>query len=452
MRVKLTKKVCLDLEPDDGSREEIYWDILGSGLGVRVTPLRTSGIRGRYFVLGYTTRPEKGATKRRFRIYQIGSVGRWTLEQASDEATRLNARVNDGGDPVEERRGARRKAEEAKTLQELAEIFMRRHHGTELDRPRMDPANPRKSLETKYAREDRGRWLNHVLPAMGKKLVKEIEPGDIDDFLQQIGKQYPVAANRLRAMLSKAFGLAERWKLRPRGSNPVTGTGAFREERRQRIPTDEELRSVLEALQQVKLEQLEALASGSGHRKDHLSCARQTLCLLLLAETGARPNEVLRLRWDWVLWSERILDIPKVKADRRDRRRAAGRRLGLSQEALSLLAQARDLADGSEHAFPSVRGDSHLTTLRRAWAEALARAGVKGSLDIYAFRHKWTSLSEKAGVGLGNAQHQLGHGDIRTTQGYWHGDDRALLESADAMSLHLRGIRSDPGAEVERQQ
>lgn len=154
--VKLNKRVCLELEPEDANREEFYWDAGRTGLGVRVTERRGDGRRGRYFVFGYTTKPRPGADGRprqpRWRVYQLGSVGRWTLQQAQDEVIRLNALVNAGGDPVQDRRKQRHEALQAKTVSDLAVLMLERHHGSTWEEP---PPVGRRKTESKYAREDR---------------------------------------------------------------------------------------------------------------------------------------------------------------------------------------------------------------------------------------------------------------------------------------------------------
>ena len=44
-----------------------------------------------------------------------------------------------------------------------------------------------------------------------------------------------IVANRVRALLSKMFGLAEDWKFRPAGANPCRGAKRFAEHKVKRI-------------------------------------------------------------------------------------------------------------------------------------------------------------------------------------------------------------------------
>ena len=136
MRAKLTKTFCLECVPRHPAKGEKFWDALGSGLLVRVTPRRADGTYGRYFAFHYRTRETAAdgrPRQRRERLYTIGPVGRWTLAQARDEVAQLNAQVAAGGDPLAERRSATSQAREAKSIEELARLHMERHHGSSLE-------------------------------------------------------------------------------------------------------------------------------------------------------------------------------------------------------------------------------------------------------------------------------------------------------------------------------
>ncbi len=436
--VRLTKRVCLELEPDDPDREEIYWDASGNGLGVRVTRRRGNGRRGRYFVLGYTTRVRAGGEARRprWRIYQIGTVARWTLRQARDEAMRLNALVNDGADPVADRREARRRAARAKTVQDLAVLMMERHHGTTWQEP---PLVSRKKSEVKYAREDRSRWQRWVLPDLGTVPVGKVTTNDVDDLLRHVAASSgTTTANRVRSMLSVAFNKAEVWELRSQGTNPTVHATKFTEQRRQRILSRAELIRILDATDALMAE-----ATGAKTVRASLSRQRQLLAIQLMGETLRRPDEILRLEWRWLDSDDRLMRLPKVKADRKGKT-AAGQTFGLSNRAMEILSRARELSKDSPYVFPSVRSDSsgHISTVRRMWPQVLKRAGIEDRPDLYTLKHSMISLSGEAGVELGSVKDQAGHGDIRTTEIYRRGTDAQKVATADSLSRYVDQLRT----------
>ncbi len=440
--VRLTKHVCLDQEPDGPDREEIYWDANGSGLGVRVTKCRKNGLRGRYFVLGYTTRLRAGDKPRRprWRIYQIGPVARWTLRQARDEAMRLNALVNQGADPVQDRRNVRRRATEAKTVRDLAVLMMERHHGTTWEEP---PPIGRKKPEAKYAREDRSRWQRWVLPRLGTVPVAEVATGDVDALLRHVAANAgTTTANRVRSMLSMAFNKAEAWELRPQSTNPVLHTTKYTEQRRQRILTRDELVSVLDATDALLVEAAEAKGA-----RVSLSQQCQLMAIQLMAETLRRPDEILRLEWHWLDPDDRVIRLPRVKADRKGKT-VAGQTFGLSDRAIDILRKAKRLSANSAFVFPSVKSDSsgHISTVRRMWPRVLQRAGIEDRPDLYTLKHSMISLSDEAGVELGSIKDQAGHGDIRTTEIYRRGTDHQKVVTANALSRYVDQLRAtEPG-------
>ena len=435
--VALTKLVCLDWEPDDPGREEIYWDAKGTGLGVRVTKQRKNGSRGRYFVLGYTTRLRAGDEPRkpRWRIYQIGPVARWTLRQARDEATRLNALVNEGADPVADRRRARREAAAAKNVQDLAVLMMERHHGTSWEEP---PPVGRRKTEPKYAREDRSRWQRWVLPRIGSLAVAQVTTAHVDTLLRHIATNAgKTTANRVRSMLSLAFNKAEAWELRPQNTNPVQHATKFTERRRQRILTRDELIRVLDAT-----DELLASAACKTSARSSLSQQRQLLAIQLAAETLRRPDEIFRLEWQWVNLEDRVIHLPRAKADRKGKT-AKGQFFGLSDRATQILARARELSGASAHVFPSVRSDSrgHISTVRRMWCRVLEQARIEDRPDLYTLKHSMISLSDEAGVELGSIKDQAGHGDIRTTEIYRRGTETQRVAAANALSRYVEQLR-----------
>src|ERR1017187_4118361 len=106
----LTDKVVKALKPPD-TGQTIKWDNEVRGFGVRIT---SNGIVA--FLLDYRF----NGTKRR---YTIGRYPEWSVEAARKEALKLRHGIDQGEDPLEERR------EEfaAPTVRDLARDYMERH-------------------------------------------------------------------------------------------------------------------------------------------------------------------------------------------------------------------------------------------------------------------------------------------------------------------------------------
>jgi hypothetical protein len=111
---------------------------------------------------------------------------------------------------------------------------------------------------------------NHVVPLLGSTLVSEVSREDVDAFKRAVrdGKTAPKnakgrrtgyrggaivsggpgVANRCLALLSKMFNLAERWDMRPDGTNPVRHVEKYKENKVERYLSEDELEKLFLSL------------------------------------------------------------------------------------------------------------------------------------------------------------------------------------------------------------
>jgi hypothetical protein len=237
-----------------GWRRCVVWDDDLHGFGVRVYP---SGRR--VFVLSYRAGGRK-------RLATIGAYGVLTVEEARKRASHLLREVGDGGDPVGERREYRR----SPTVTEFAMRYLEEHA-----RPKKKPAS--------VAADERLLRL-YVLPRWGARKLADITRADVARLHHDL-QATPVQANRVLALLSKFFNLAEKWEVRPDHSNPVRHIERYAEHPKERYLSPAELARLGDALR-------DAEANG-----EHPSAV---LAIRLLALTGARRNEILTLTWSSV--------------------------------------------------------------------------------------------------------------------------------------------------------
>ena len=189
MRAKLTKRVVEAIEPA-ADRDVIVWDTELRGFGVRVWPSNKRA----YFVK-YRTR------EGRQRKPTIGVHGIITAEQARDDARQWLAQAARGGDPADVKREAR----EAPTVAEFAEFYLAKH--ARIHKKPSSLANDERLL------------AKRILPALGRRKLNEVSREDVARLHEEL-RSTPYEANRLLALLSKMFNLAEEWGIRPEGSNP----------------------------------------------------------------------------------------------------------------------------------------------------------------------------------------------------------------------------------------
>ncbi len=139
-----------------------------------------------------------------------------------------------------------------------------------------------------------------VLPALGSRKVADVTRADIDRLLHSL-RGTPYQANRVLGMFSIMMNLAKRWGLRPDGSNPTRHVEKFREKKRERYLSSEEmmrLAGVLVETERTGTESPEVIAA-----------------IKLLIFTGCRLSEILTLHWHWISIERRcILAADPVKA------------------------------------------------------------------------------------------------------------------------------------------
>ena len=185
MGVKLTDKIVRTLSaPISGNRITYDTDVLG--FGARIT---ASGAKA--FILNY--RVKATGLERR---YTIGSFPDWSVSAAREKAKELKREVDSGGDPLGEVKASR----EAPTVADLCARFKEEHveklrHKTQADYTSI---------------------IDHdVLPAMGKLKVAAVDFEHVERLHRKVSQRARIRANRMLAVLSKMFGLAIKWRLRP---------------------------------------------------------------------------------------------------------------------------------------------------------------------------------------------------------------------------------------------
>lgn len=336
-RQNLTEKRVAALAPID--KDRIVWDQEIPGFGVRLKP---SGAKS--YVIQY----RRGAASRRM------ALGRCEVLKLDDARRLARIRLGEvaaGGDPSRDRKLARKATV---TVAELADRYLTEH------------ANPRKKLSSIAA--DKRNITNHIKPLIGKLRVGSVTSADIDGLLrdvragatakdEKVGKQRrrrvrggPGVANRCVALLSKMFNLAEVWGMRAQGSNPCRHIEKFKENRRERMLSGNELAALGEAL-------------ASYNRSDYAVAA-----IKLLAFTGARLGEVLGLRWDKVDFERAEVRLEDSKTGQKT--------IHLPPPALAVLA-ALTRVDGNPYVIVGSKKGAALVNLEKPWRRIRARATVR---------------------------------------------------------------------------
>lgn len=387
MTHKLTKTVVDRLVYQrDGNERCVVWDSLLPGFGVRVYP---SGRKA--FILSYRIQGRK-------RLLTLGMYGALTLDQARSLARIRLGEATVGEDPVEQRR----KDRQGETVRHLCDAYLERH------------AAHKRSL-----RDDQRRIEQRIIPAWGNRKVDSITRADVAALHTKIGATAHYEANRVVALLSKMLELARRWGFVPENAaNPAHGIDKFREHKRDRWVTHEELPRVTAAIAQ-----------------EPNLYVRAALWLYLL--TGVRKTELLKTRWEDVDMVRCELRLPETKAGR-------VHYVLLSPPAMSLL-ERMPREHGNPHLLPSTKVPGHhLVNIEKPWRRVRKAAGVE-DVRLHDLRRTVGSWLAQAGNSLPLIGRVLGHTNASTTQIYARlGDDPAKK----ALAEHGRMITAIAGEHV----
>ncbi len=178
--------------------------------------------------------------------------------------------------------------------------------------------------------------------------------------------------------------------------------------------------------------------------------------LTIMLDCGMRPEEVCRMQWEDIRWTDNSILVQRGKSAR------ARRHVGLTQRMREVLSGAKRRNEkrkqsGSPFVFPSSRSpQGHVGNLSQTWGRTLERVSAElkkrrikliPGLVPYSARHTYATNYLREGGDVGQLSRLMGHSDIRTTMRYVH-----LIEagqSAQVMDAHnerkLEVIRSARG-------
>ena len=281
--------------------------------------------------------------------------------------------------------------------------------------------NKPKKPSTVYV--DKGRIERHIKPLLGTKRVRDLTSVDINKFISDVtagktaavvktgkrGKAVveggPGTAARTAGLLGGILTFAVNQGVRP--DNPSRGVRRPAGKRRKRRVLPAEWRELGKAL---------AAAEHDGETWQVIGCIR------LLALTGCRPSEAIKLKWAEVDRSGKCFRLADTKEDESIR--------PLGRAALDILSKL-PRAKGAEYVFPAVRSETGaFGGMDRGWDRIAERCGFT-DISPVTFRHSFASEADDLGYTRVTVKAILGHsaaGDV--TEGYIHKVDPVLIAAA----------------------
>ncbi len=301
--------------------------------------------------------------------YRLGSFPGVGVKAARDAAERKLGELAAGKDIV----GHRRDKRNAPTLQQLFEHWI---------------AHAKRHKKT--WKDDQRQW-DKYLAEHGSRKLSSITKGDVAAWHATIGEKHgPVMANRVRALLSAMFNVAD--DIGFSGQNPVTKVKRFKESSRERFLQDSEM-----------VEFFTAVRKQPPTWRDFF---------LLALFTGARRGNVASMRWADLDLPRGCWHLPGQFA-----KNGLPVVVVLPPPAVTILNHRRESANGSKYVFPADSATGHVIDPRKAWEHVRKDSGLP-DLRMHDLRRSLGSWQATAGVSLSIIGASLGHKDLKSTQVY----------------------------------
>jgi integrase len=202
------------------------------------------------------------------------------------------------------------------------------------------------------------------------------------------------------------FTVAHTWGVRTDGVNPCWKVKRYKEMKRERYLTSDELARLGKVLRE------------SNSEREAVNCIR----LLLL--TGCRLSEIQKLKWDYVDFDAGVLRLPDSKT--------GPKLVAVGQAVIDVLKTIPKIKDNPYVITGQVEGQ-HLTDMQKPWRRLRKPAGLD-DVRIHDLRHSFASDALQLGEDLPMIGKLLGHTQVQTTARYAHLKTDPIKAAADKVS------------------
>jgi integrase len=254
-----------------------------------------------------------------------------------------------------------------------------------------------------------------INPKIGSYRIIDVTRADIVELHQSM-KETPYQANRTLGVLSIMFTIAALWEVRTDGVHPCWKVKRYKEIKRERYLTADELARLGRVLRE------------SNSEREAISCIR----LLLL--TGCRLSEIQTLKWEHVDLDAGLLRLPDSKT--------GAKLVSLGTAAVQTFKSIQKIEDNPYVITGQIEGQ-HLTDLQRPWRRLRKRAGLE-DVRIHDLRHSFASDALALGEDLTMIGKLLGHTQIQTTARYAHLKTDPVRAAADKVSEAIAAALLQP--------
>lgn len=341
----------------------------------------------------------------------LGVYPQISVAKALKKYEKASQLLKTGNDPALVEQTAKEKFQKAPTILSLVEEYLDKW------------AKARK----RSWKEDQRILYKDVVPAWGRKKAQDIERRDIVLLLDRIMERgAPIQANRTLSTIRKMFNFA-----RSRGildTSPCWAIAApAKENRKDRVLSEEEIRIFGERLNNARMERGTALV------------------LTFQLISGQRKGEIATAEWKDFNLKQNWWTIPAEKS-----KNTYSHRIPLTRLALSVLSEIKNLAGESRWLFPSRRHDGHITksSIDHAVRNNLDHFGIE-PFTPHDLRRTAATHMASAGVSRLTIKKILNHAESDVTSIYdRHSYDKEKLQAMMIWEMKLQSILIDEKREL----
>jgi len=355
-----------------GRAHRTAWSLTLSGFGIR------------YYGSGRKVYILQASMAGKQRLITLGNANVLRKTEAIDVAKRILIRAQTGTNPAEKMARIRSAPRYDKFLEEYWQKA----------RPNWKPSTVK--THDLYRK-------NYLGSAFAGKFIDEIDQADVLKWFTWVSDTGgPGAGNRAMSILNAAFHKAEQWGYRPEGSNPCRDIKRNRRKKIECFLSNEELARLGEAFAELKSR-----------------FPAQVTALQVLALTGCRKSEIVRLQWCEVKGNRLLLSDSKT----------GPRTVWIGDEVRALLSALPRLPS-QKRVFVARGSKDIIQSISWVWLQARTAANLE-HVRLHDLRHSFASHAAAMSETLPMIGKLLGHASVQSTARYAHLDDRTVLATVE---------------------
>lgn len=374
------------------NRDEVgtVWDT-GESNSVPGLHLRIFVSGRRCFYIAYAT---KSGVRRKPKIGE-----NITLSEARKIARHIREQIAMGLDP----QGAWELKRQEKTVGEAFDFVMRDYWSAE----RFEISGRKREVANLFSA--------NVRQVFGKRKLSDVRPVEIRVWMAAMVKR-PIAANRSLEVLSKvyAYAIEHEWTER----NPCLLIQSFSEKKRKRVPTREELKTILQTLFHIA--------------KDAADADRYAaIYLLALFYTGSRPQALGESKWEHVVKTSDNSGITVSLKGKMTYKFNENETIYIPKQILDLVHLYERLPNGKIFSGKNTK---------KLWAQMMSKFKYR-DLWMRDARKAFASLGLSKGISIDQIGAALNHKSASTTKTYAQEFDDNNSKVTDAIANALDEIK-----------